>query len=105
MTMTRTRTRMMTSTTAIPDDDDDDDYDVVDDDDDDDYDDDDDDDGNDNEVCPGLNHVIVVRFLPSCYTHTHDSASSTHLQGFDGLGTHPYKYPLHQKVLKHFKYN
>ena len=53
------------------------------------------------EVVPGLNYVIVVWFVPSCYL---DSASSTHLNGFDGLRMHPYGHPLHQKVLKYFIY-
>ena len=51
------------------------------------------------EVVPGINHVIVVRFVHNCNP---DSASSTRLQGFNGLGIHPYNYPLHWKVLKHF---
>ncbi len=49
----------------------------------------------------GLTHVIVVRFVPSCYP---DSASSTHLHGFDGLRMHLYGHPLHWKVLKYLIY-
>ena len=49
----------------------------------------------------GLNHVIVVWFVPHCYP---GSANSTHIHSFDGLGIHPYGHPLHGKVLKHFIY-
>ena len=50
----------------------------------------------------GLNqHVIVVWIVTSCYP---GSANSTLLCGFDGLRIHPYHYPMHQKVLKHFIY-
>ena len=49
----------------------------------------------------GLNHVIVVWFVPSCYP---GSASSTPLHGFDGIRIHPYHYQMHQKVVKHFIY-
>jgi hypothetical protein len=52
-------------------------------------------------VVPGLSLDIVVRFVPSCYP---DSASSTHLHGFDGLRMQPYGHPLHRKVLKYFIY-
>jgi hypothetical protein len=47
----------------------------------------------------GLTHVIVVRFVPSCYP---GSARSTHLHGFDEVRMHPYGHSLHQKVLNHF---
>ncbi len=50
----------------------------------------------------GLTHVIVLRFVISCYPA--DSASSNHLHGLDGLRMHPYGHPLHQKVLKYFIY-
>ena len=53
------------------------------------------------EVVNGLNHAIVVGFVPSCYT---DSASSFHLQSFSGLRMHPYGHQLHHNVLKHFIY-
>ena len=53
------------------------------------------------EVVPGLNHVIVVWFVSSCYT---DSVSSAHLHVFDEVRIHPYDHPLHQEVLKHFIY-
>ena len=49
----------------------------------------------------GLNHVIVVWFVPHCYP---GSENSTHIHSFDGLGIHPYGHPLHGKVLKHFIY-
>ena len=49
----------------------------------------------------GLNHVIVVWFVPSCYP---GSASSAPLHGFDGIRIHPYHYQMHQKVVKHFIY-
>jgi hypothetical protein len=52
-------------------------------------------------VVPGLSLDIVVRFVPSCYP---DSASSTHLHGFDGQRMHPYGHPLHQKLLKYCIY-
>ena len=52
-------------------------------------------------VVPGLNHVIVVWFVSSCYS---DSVSSAHLQVFDEVRMHPYDHPLHQKVLKHCIY-
>ena len=53
------------------------------------------------EVVPGLNHVIVVWFVPSCYQ---GSARSTHLHSFDGLRIHPYNYSLHCNLFKHFMY-
>ena len=53
------------------------------------------------EVVTGLNQIIVVGFVPSCYP---DSASSTHLRGFDGLRMHPYGHSLHQRVLDYFIY-
>ena len=53
------------------------------------------------EVVPGLNYVIVVQFVPSCYP---GSASSTHLQGFDEVRMHPYNYTLNCKLLKQFIY-
>ena len=46
----------------------------------------------------GLNYVIVVWFVLSCYP---GSARSTHLHGFDGPEIHPYNYSLLQKVLTH----
>ena len=49
----------------------------------------------------GLNHAIVVWFVPNCYP---DSASLTHLQGFDGLRMHPYGHPLHPKLLNYLIY-
>ena len=49
------------------------------------------------EVAFGLNHVIVVWFVPSYYPGL---ASFTHLHGFDRLEIHPYGHPLHQKALK-----
>ncbi len=52
-------------------------------------------------MVPCLNHAIVVWFVPNCYP---DSASSAHLQSFDGLRMHPYGHPLHHKMLKHFIY-
>ena len=53
------------------------------------------------EVALCLNHIIVVWFVPSCYSGL---ASSTHLHGFDRLEIHPYGHPLHGKVLKHLMY-
>ena len=55
------------------------------------------------DVVPGLNHVhvVVVCFVPSCSPY---SAGSIHLHGFDGLGIHPYNYPLQWKVCKQFKF-
>ena len=49
----------------------------------------------------GLNHVILVWFVPSCCP---GSANSTHLQGIVSLEIHPYGHPLHGKVLKHVIY-
>ncbi len=51
------------------------------------------------EVVPGLDYVISVWFVPSCYP---GSARSTHLNGFDEVRMHPYDHPLHRKVLKYF---
>ena len=48
-----------------------------------------------------LNHVIVVSFVPSCYSGL---TGFTHLHGFDRLEIHPYSHPLHGKVLKHLMY-
>ncbi len=50
---------------------------------------------------PGLNYVILVWFLYSCYP---GSASLTHLHGFDEVRMHPYGHPLHWKVLKYYIY-
>ena len=47
----------------------------------------------------GLNHVMVVWFVPSCYS---DFAISAQLYGFDEVRLYPYGYPLHQKVLNSF---
>jgi len=52
-------------------------------------------------VGPGLNYVILVWFVYSCYP---GSASLTHLHGFDEVKMHPYGHPLHRKVLKYFIY-
>ncbi len=51
------------------------------------------------DVVPGHNHVIVIWFVPSCYS---DSASSAHIHGFYEVRMHWYVNPLHQNVLKHF---
>ena len=53
------------------------------------------------EVVPGLNYVIVVQFVPSCYPGL---ASSTRLQGVDEVRMHPYNYPLHCMLLKQYIY-
>jgi hypothetical protein len=53
------------------------------------------------EVVPGLNYVILVWFVYSCYP---GSASLTHLHGYDEVRMHPYGHPLHRKVLKYFIY-
>ena len=53
------------------------------------------------EVGPGLNYVILVWFVYSCYP---GSASLTHLHGFDEVRMHPYGHPLHRKVLKYYIY-
>ncbi len=53
-------------------------------------------------MVPGLSHDIVVRFLPSCYP---DSATSTtHHHELMAIRMNPYGHPLHQKVLKYFRY-
>ena len=54
------------------------------------------------EVALCLNHIIVVWFVPSCYSGL---ATSIHLYCFDRLvEIHPYGHPLHGKVLNHFIY-
>jgi hypothetical protein len=53
------------------------------------------------DVIPDHNHVIVIWFVPSCYS---DSASSAHIHGFYEVRMHWYVNPLHQNVLKHFVY-
>jgi peroxiredoxin len=53
------------------------------------------------DVVPGHNHVIVIWYVPSCYS---DSASSTHIHGFYEVRMHWYVNPLHRNVLKHFIY-
>ena len=52
-------------------------------------------------MVPGHNHVIVVWFVPSCYS---DSASSDHIHGFYEVRMHQYFHPLHRNVLKRFMY-
>ena len=52
-------------------------------------------------MVPVHNHVIVVWFVPSCYS---DSASSAHIHGFYEVRMHRYVHPLRRNVLKHFIY-
>jgi branched-subunit amino acid transport protein AzlD len=53
------------------------------------------------DVVPGHNHVIVIWYVPSCYS---DSASKTHIHGFYEVRMHWYVNPLHRNLLKHFIY-
>ena len=48
-----------------------------------------------------FNHVLLVWFVPSDYPK---SATSTPLHCYYGVRIHPYHYPLHGKLFKHFIY-
>ena len=52
-------------------------------------------------VALGLNHVILVWFVPRLYPK---SAISTALHCYYGIRIHSYVHPQHGKVLKHFIY-
>ena len=52
-------------------------------------------------MVPGLDHVIVVWFVPSCCS---DSATSAHLDGFYEVRINPYNHPMNQNVIEHFIY-
>ena len=52
-------------------------------------------------MVPGHNHVIVLWFLPSCYS---DSASSAHIHGFYEVRMRQYVNPLQRNVLKHYMF-
>jgi hypothetical protein len=52
-------------------------------------------------VVPGLNHVIVLWFVPSGYS---DSVRFSHLYIFYEVRMHQYVHPMHWTVLKHFVY-